>query len=166
MLRLLTVALFRARISWRRRRSGLTDTLEQNKAILRAFLEAFDEGDLDSMMALCSDDYVWQGSDPAGIGVARGKEAFRQAVQSFRDALPDCRTEILDMVAENDRVAVRFWEYGHHTGAEWLGVQPAGAFVEWYPFAIYRVADGKLAEEWFTDDPYQILKCLGVKTIE
>jgi predicted ester cyclase len=143
----------------------MADTPETNKALLRAFLDAFSRGDLDSMMAFCVDDYVWQGSDPAGIGVARGKEAFRQAVQSFRDALPDCRTEILDMVAEDDRVAVRFREYGHHTGAEWLGVKPAGTFVEWYPFAIYRVENGKLAEEWFTDDPYQIMKCLGVTTI-
>ena len=138
---------------------------DQNKKLLREFLAAFSEGDLDSMMDMCVDDYVWQGSDPAGIGVARGKEAFREAVASFKNALPDCRAEILDMVAEGDRVAIRFREYGHHTGAEWLGAAPQGAFVEWYPFAIYRVENGKLAEEWFTDDPYQIMKSLGITEI-
>ena len=46
----------------------------------------------------------------------------------------------------------------------WCGAR--GRFVEWYPFAIYRVEDGLLAEEWFTDDPYTIKKCLGIKVID
>ena len=44
-------------------------------------------------------------------------------------------------------------------------MEPQGAAVEWYPFAIYRAANGRLVEEWFTDDPYQILTCLGVKEL-
>ena len=87
-------------------------------------------------------------------------------VSSFKLALPDCTVEILDMVAEGDRVALRFREHGHHTGTPWLGVQPLGAYVEWFPFAIYRVAGDKLAEEWFTDDPYTIKKCLGIREIK
>jgi len=35
--------------------------------------------------------------------------------------------------------------------------------VEWFPFAFFRIENGLLAEEWFTDDPYTILRCLGVK---
>jgi ketosteroid isomerase-like protein len=137
-----------------------------NKQLVRDFLAAYSAGDIDACLSMCRDDYVWQGSDPAQIGVASGKVAFREAVSSFKRALPDCAVEILDMVAEDDRVAVRFREYGHHTGERWLGVEPAGAYVEWYPFAIYRVEGGLLAEEWFTDDPYAIKKCLGIKVID
>lgn len=140
--------------------------IEANKKLVREYLAAFTRGDIDACLSMCRDDYVWQGSDPAGIGVASGKEAFREAVSSFKRALPDCAVEILDIVAERDRVAVRFRESGHHTGEPWLGVEPSGVLVEWYPFAIYRVQDGALAEEWFTDDPYQIKKCMGIKTIE
>jgi predicted ester cyclase len=144
----------------------MSDQTEANKQLVRDFLAAFTRGDIDACLSMCSDDYLWQGSDPAGIGVASGKAAFREAVSSFKRALPDCAVDILDMVAEGDRVAVRSREFGHHTGDEWLGVRPNGALVEWYPFAIYRVAGGQLAEEWFTDDPYAIKKCLGIRVIE
>lgn len=143
----------------------MMDTLEANKALVRRFLDAFSRGDIDAMIEMVDDDYVWQGTDPAEIGIARGRAAFREAVSSFKLALPDCTVEILDMVAEGDRVALRFREHGHHTGAPWLGVQPQGAFVEWFPFAIYRVAGDRLVEEWFTDDPYTIKKCLGIREI-
>jgi ketosteroid isomerase-like protein len=145
---------------------GMTEPMAANKQLVRDFLVAFSAGDIDGCMSMCRDDYVWQGSDPAEIGVASGKPAFREAVSSFKRALPDCTVDILDMVAEDDKVAVRFREHGHHTGEAWLGVEAAGAFVEWYPFAIYRIQDGLLAEEWFTDDPYTIKKCLGIKVIE
>lgn len=144
----------------------MADQTAANKKLVRDFLAAFSRGEIDACMAMCREGYLWRGSDPAGIGVASGKVAFREAVASFKRALPDCEVEILDMVAEGDRVAVRSREFGHHTGEEWLGVKPNGVLVEWYPFAIYRVSDGLLAEEWFTDDPYAIKKCLGVRVIE
>jgi ketosteroid isomerase-like protein len=64
-------------------------SLEENKALVRRFLDAFTRGDIDAMLDMVVDDYVWQGSDPEGIGIARGKAAFRVAVSSFKEALPD-----------------------------------------------------------------------------
>ena len=139
------------------------DTARRNKELVRRYLGLYDRGDMDGAMTMCVEDYVWQGNAPQGQVVIRGKAALRSELEAFKAAMPDCRAEILDMVAEGDMVAARLREYGHHTGTEWLGVQPSGAYVEWFPFVFFRLEDGLLAEEWFTDDPYTILRCLGVK---
>ena len=139
--------------------------LTQNRAVVRAFIEALDRQDLDAALACIVDDYAWQGNGPDGQTQGHGKENFRAAALAFTDALPDHRMEILDMVAEGDRVAIRLRESGHHTGTDFCGVKAAGAWVEWYPFDIFRIEAGKLAQEWFADDPYTIRKSLGLKEI-
>jgi predicted ester cyclase len=140
--------------------------LETNKQLVRDWIEAIERRDIDQALTYATEDYIWQGMAPQGWTRVQGKENFRVAVWEFLDAMPDLKIDILDMVAEGDRVAIRLREVGHHTGIEWCGVQPAGARVEWFPFDFYRIQDGLIAEEWFTDDPYTIFKCLGIKTIE
>ena len=143
----------------------MTAESDRNKAMVRAFIEAIDRKDLDTALTMVTDNYIWQGNAPQGQTRVEGKENFRAAVAEFLDAMPDLKIDILDMVAEGERVAIRLREVGHHTGIEWCGVKPAGARVEWYPFDFYRVENGKLAEEWFTDDPYTIFRSLGVTEI-
>jgi steroid delta-isomerase-like uncharacterized protein len=143
----------------------MTAETDRNKALVRNWIEAIERQDIDTALTYAADDYIWQGMAPQGWTRVQGKEDFRVAVMEFLDALPDLKIEILDMVAEGDRVAIRLREVGHHTGADWLGVKAAGATVEWYPFDFYRIENGLIAEEWFTDDPYTIYKALGVREI-
>jgi predicted ester cyclase len=144
----------------------MSEETERNKALVRAWIETIERRDIDTALTYATEDYIWQGMAPQGWARVQGKENFRVAVMEFLDAMPDLKIDILDMVAEGDRVAIRLREVGHHTGIEWCGVKPAGARVEWYPFDFYRIENGLIAEEWFTDDPYTIFKCLGIKTIE
>ena len=144
----------------------MTTEIEHNRQLVRNWIEAIERRDIDTALTYATDDYIWQGMAPQGWTRVQGTENFRVAVMEFLDAMPDLKIEILDMVAEGDRVAIRLREHGHHTGIDWCGVKAAGAAVEWFPFDFYRIEDGKLAEEWFTDDPYTIFKCLGIKTIE
>lgn len=140
--------------------------IEHNRKLVRDWIEAIERRDIDTALTYATEDYIWQGMAPQGWTRVQGKENFRVAVWEFLDALPDLKIEILDMVAEGDRVAIRLREIGHHTGIEWCGVKPAGATVEWFPFDFYRIENGKIAEEWFTDDPYTIFKCLGIKSVD
>jgi predicted ester cyclase len=56
------------------------------------------------------------------------------------------------MLAERDRVAYRGTIRGTHRGS-FLGIEPTGRRVTVSFFAIVRVADGKLVEEWGGLDP-------------
>jgi predicted ester cyclase len=80
-------------------------------------------------------------------GVASGQIAgeARRWVGPFLDSFPDFRMEVVDVIAEDDKVVGYFKCSGTHEG-EWRGHPPTGrrfeAIDEVY---IFRVEEGKLA---------------------
>jgi predicted ester cyclase len=72
--------------------------------------------------------------------------AARGWIGPFRESFPDFRMEIVDLIAEDDKVVAHFKCSGTHRG-EWQGRAPTGkrfdAVDEIY---IFRVVDGRLAE--------------------
>jgi len=132
------------------------------EALVRGFFEdAINTGDLDAFDRYCGPDYVWHGgADPGGLGDVHGLEAFKAAVKTFFTGFPDLRVEILDMLVEGDRAAVRFRETGTHEG-EFVGIAPTGRTVTFAGMGIYRAEGGKLVEEWFVDDSRAIFEQIG-----
>jgi predicted ester cyclase len=86
-------------------------------------------------------------------------EPVRQAFTSFRAAFPDWREEIVDMVAEGDKVAVRFRCSG--TQGEFMGVKPNGRRQEVDEVFFLRVQDGRFVEYWGLEDNLARLRQLG-----
>ena len=87
---------------------------------------------------------------------ARGGDLRRLGSQHRRAVLGvpaphQLLVEVLDLLAENDRVMVRYIERGTHTG-DLMGLPPTGRSYEKHGFALYRVADGRLAECWLQED--------------
>jgi predicted ester cyclase len=66
-----------------------------------------------------------------------------------------------DMVAEGDKLAVRWTVQGSHLG-ELLGIPPTGKPVRFSGISIYRLAAGKIAEQWEQWDRLPLLQQLGV----
>ena len=62
-------------------------------------------------------------------------------------AHPDLRFTIDDLIAEDDRVTIRWTLHGTNTGPM-LGRPPTGQPVELAAIVIFRIADGKIAERW------------------
>src|SRR5262249_43716877 len=65
-----------------------------------------------------------------------------------------------DMFAAGDKVAVRARFTGTHTG-EFLGHQPTGKQVEYRSNELYRIADGKISEEWICSDTLTLMTQIG-----
>ena len=141
------------------------NSLEKNKELFRKFFKAIEEKNFNLLDELCSKDYIghWEcwGSGPDGLNEVRGLENFKKAAGGFTDALPDLRIVIEELIAEGDKVVCRFKEMGTHTGAEFAGVPPTGKRIEWTAMVMYRIADGKIVEEWLNEDSLGILKQLG-----
>jgi steroid delta-isomerase-like uncharacterized protein len=134
---------------------------ESERLVHRFFTEAINGHDLDLFDELCSPDYVWHGgSDPGAIGDVHGIVRFKEAVATFFTAFPDLEATILDTVATEDKVCVRFVERGTHRGT-FVGVEATGRPVEFHGMGIYRVEDGRLTEEWFVDDSRAIFEQIG-----
>jgi steroid delta-isomerase-like uncharacterized protein len=86
-----------------------------------------------------------------GLPEARGAQALEYLLGVFQSALPDIRVTIEDLIAEGDRVAARFTTTGTHSGT-FAGIAATGTRVELAGYGIFRVAGGKIAEEWVLDD--------------
>ena len=79
--------------------------------------------------------------------VATGEiaEAARRWVGPFRESFPDFRMEVVDVIAEEDKVVGYFKCSGTHLG-EWRGHPPTGRrFADVAEIYIFTVERGKLA---------------------
>jgi steroid delta-isomerase-like uncharacterized protein len=124
------------------------DTAQANVALVRHGLEALNAGDFDTCVTLLSPDLVM---NLAGMPPMKGKDVWLQGAQMMRQAFPDLHLRIDDMIATNDRVAVRLTIRGTHQG-DFLGIPPTSRTVEYVSHEFYRVADGLFAEEWICSD--------------
>ncbi len=130
---------------------------EENKALVRCWVEAWNTGNIDAVGGFVTVDYVRH--DPNSPEV-RGPEAEQRLVEMYRAAFPDLRFTVEHLVAEGDSVAARLTVRGTHRG-ELLGIPPTGNQVTLAVMELYRLADGKIAEQWVTMDALGLLQQLG-----
>lgn len=96
-------------------------SLDENKAVVRRFFEELDEGNLDIIDELVSEDYVDR-DPPPFPGLAPGHGGLKQVAEMFWRATPGHHV-IEDRMAEGDKVITRLRGVGKHEGE--LGVVPA-----------------------------------------
>ncbi len=128
-------------------------SLEENKAIVRRFIEAYNKRNLDAIDDFVAPDYVDHTNRVDREGL---KQLFNMGLTAF----PDWHETIEDIVAEGDKVWVRLAYTGTHTG-EFMGLAPTGKKITSKAVDIYRVVNGKLAEYWNVTDNVNILKQIG-----
>ena len=122
-----------------------SDTIEVNKALVRrVFEEVIPAGDAATMRELVAPDFLDHNPLP---GQPAGADAGEYVVATMHGAHPDLRFSIDDLVAEGDRVTIRWTLHGTNTGPL-LGRPPTGEAVERSAIVIFRIAGGKLAERW------------------
>ncbi len=133
-------------------------TAEENKVLAGRFIEeAWDKGNLSFIDEVVTDDFVYHGSPPS---FPPTREGFKQIVAMSRAAFPDLRIVVEDMIAEENKVAVRYTMRGTHRG-ELMGLPPTGRQVGVPGIVVLRVADGKLTERWENADDLGLMQQLG-----
>ena len=91
-------------------------------------------------------------------GSPTGPEAFRNYYSNIiRSVLPDAHYEVDDLVAEADKVVVRWRLLGTHKG-NFHNIAPTGKGITLRGIAIYRLEDRKLAERWVVTDLHGLLE--------
>lgn len=130
-------------------------SLEENKTIIRSLYEADNKKDLGILDDLISPDFF----DPTFQ--LRGPQSYKQFETMFFKGFPDWHETIEDIVAEGDKVWVRFTGSGTHSG-EWRGLAPTGKKITASGVQIWRIVDGKVAEKDSVIDWLDALNQLGV----
>lgn len=129
---------------------------EQNKAVVRRFVEALSQGDMETAMGLIAPEYVDTDAPPA---TPPGPDGWLQTHRVFFDAFPDLRIAISDQVAEGDRVVSHWTARGTHTG-DLLGLPPTGKTVDLRGISLGRIADGRFVENLDIVDRLSMLQQL------
>lgn len=130
---------------------------EANKALVRRWVDEVLNA-RGSGAELIAHDFV---GHLAGFPEVEGREAYRRRGAAFFSAFPDIQFTIEDMLAEGDRVVIRYSTRATHRG-EWMGVSPTGRRVTATGISIYRIASGKIVEEWDSYDNLSVMQQLGV----
>lgn len=132
----------------------------EGRSVVEAFYEAFSRGDLEAARATMSDDI--ENVDPTGT--IRGWEAFRQFIQTFKDASPDCRLVARRFVEDGNLVANEGSFEGTFTNAlrSPAGeLPPTGQRFE-LPFAEFNeIEDGRIKRHTVYYDQMALLTALG-----
>ena len=130
---------------------------EDNKALVRRVLAEVRDGWTQAVIdRFFAPDYR-RHLTPTGPHLTR--EEQRERASRLRVAFPDADPVLEDIVAEGDRVAYRLTIRGTHRGSSWAS-PPTGRRVMVSFFAIVRVENGRLAEEWGGLDQVDLLRQL------
>jgi predicted ester cyclase len=131
--------------------------LTANKALVQRFFEdGLGRGNLDLIDELVAPDAVMHN---ALILDAPG--SVRGSVEMLRRAFPDLGVDVLDLIAEGDRVAAFLRLSGTNTGAYRRG-GATNRQASMRAFFIWRIAEGRLAESWGVADRFDFLQQLGI----
>lgn len=118
-------------------------TPAQNKEVIRRYGEAlWSRAELEVADEVLHPDVH---APPPSFLEPAGFAEFKEIVQALKKAFPDGRFTNEDMVAEDDKVAVRWTFDGTHEG-EFMGHAPTGRPVQFQVIGIYRLEQGKIIE--------------------
>lgn len=124
---------------------------QQGSEVVQGFIDTCVNGqDVDRTPEYWNEDALWHGT---AFGEVVGRDAFEDAVREFLTGFPDLHLGVEDALDDGDRVAARMRITGTHEG-EFFGLAPSGKKVEFEAIATFRLADGKISEEWFSADVY------------
>jgi len=156
--------------------------LERNKDLVRCWLAAAEQGNLEEALAYCAADHVNHGSVRPGQRLPAGRDGAAIVGRLLRTAFPDRQRQIEAMIAEGDLVACYQTVSGTFgTSPEppfpvpsgWVGVEgsalvgpeAAGRHYSVKQMHLFRISNGLIAEHWAARDDLGLLLQLGAIAI-
>ena len=133
--------------------------LDANRDVVKKYHEVWSNGQVNELDKILAPDFVCHFID--GIEW-KGIEGANSSITSHRKSFPDWNEEIVDMISEGNKVVTRFKSTGTQLGA-FNGLDSTGKKVTIYETAIYRIANGKIAEQWGFPDALSLNNQLEAK---
>jgi predicted ester cyclase len=133
--------------------------IARHKAVVqRLFDDVWNGRRFEAIAELYDEEYV---SDYRPYALRRGHAGLRRAVENAWAAFPDFHEELLDLVAEGDRVVVHLRGSGTHT-RPWGPIAPTGKALAWEEILILTFRDGRVVHQRGIVDNVHILRQLGI----
>jgi steroid delta-isomerase-like uncharacterized protein len=133
---------------------------EQNKAMIRNLYEQWNSRNTDALTEMHAPNAKY--NHPSTGATPIPFEKALEGIQMYWQAFPDLTLTVEDIIAEGDKVVVRFIGRGTHQGD--LGNIPAtGVKTEAGGIEIYHFEDGKIIEVWEISDTLGMMHQLGME---
>lgn len=133
-------------------------TVEKNKMLMSCFVEFINTASEELSLKLISPDAEFYA--PVQTEPLRGPAGYMQIINMMRGGFPDIQWTLMEIIAEDDRIAARFIMRGTHQGT-FFGIPATGKQIEVQAMNFYRFSDGKIIGEHGQPDLLGLLKQLG-----
>jgi steroid delta-isomerase-like uncharacterized protein len=145
---------------WRKTRVGKEEEApvsveENNKALVRHFLEELAKGNYDIVDELLSPDFVDRSLMP---GQEPDREGYKRSMAEMGAPFSDTNITIDEQVAEGDKVMTWYTGSSTHDRGPFLGVPPTGKRNTFSGVHLHRIVEGKIVEERSEGDPLSIMR--------
>ncbi len=134
---------------------------EEHKRVVQRLVEAMAAGDAAAIESVLDPYYAHYGPLPSMTGRVLPAQGMQHYFVGIRDVFPDFELRSEDVIAEGDKVAVRWTARGTHRG-EFLGVAPTCKGLTWTGVTIFRIGVGRIVEGWWTVDAWEARNALGL----
>jgi steroid delta-isomerase-like uncharacterized protein len=132
----------------------------ENKLLAtRWFDEVWNQGRTESIARMMSPECNAHGLG-AGGSTVQGPEAFAAFQQAFLKAFPNLKITVEDVIAEDDKVAIR-WRAAGTLKGEGFGVEPNGRSMEITGMSMVRIRESRIVDAWNNFDVLGIHQQLG-----
>ncbi len=118
-------------------------TQAENKRVIERYLEALKKD-----------------KSPATLNKFIAEQPLKDHIVGYETVLPGYWLESEDMIAEGDKVVVRFTLHGTHKG-DFMGVPPTGKVVNFAGLIIYQMKDGRIVDHWMQVDMVAFMQQIG-----
>ena len=132
--------------------------IEENKALAARWTEEiWNQGSMAAIDGLCTPNFTFNYAPP---GMPPDRESYKKVVAMYRNAFHGLRLTNEIVIAEGDKVAIRWQGQSEHKG-EFMGIAPTGKKVTMTGNSIARIESGKIAEEWTEMDSVGLMQQIG-----
>lgn len=129
--------------------------IEENRNLAARWTEdIWNRGSIAAIDNICAPDFTFNYAFP---GMSSDRDGYKQVVAAYRSAFPDMRLTNEIVIAEGDKIAIRWRGNSTHRG-EFMGVAPTGKQVVMTGNTIARIEAGKIVEEYTEMDLFGLMQ--------
>jgi predicted ester cyclase len=129
---------------------------EWNKQVFERVIEVYSKGNVGALDEAFAPDFV---EHQVGI-VPPTAEGVKRSVAMLREAFPDLKLTIEEIVAFGDKTWARITARGTHQGP-FMGLEPTGKSIVVTVVDVCRFKDGRIVEHWGVADQLALLAQIG-----
>ncbi|MFF1683083.1 ester cyclase [Streptomyces sp. NPDC058256] len=137
---------------------GKPASVEANKRVVLAFMQDVLNGhNGDHAVRYLTPGMSWHSGT---VGTVAGRDNVADLMTTVVTSIPDLHAEVKDIFGQGNKVVVRLVVSGTQTGPL-LGVPASGRHVQWDAIDLYHLDNGKISEEWASEDYVAFLNDTG-----